>query len=290
MGLIPKNWTEFQHYHNRRPPWIKLHRALLDDFQFSQMPAASRALAPLIWLLASEYEGGMITASLSEIAFRMHLTERELVSALNPLIQNGFIIDASIMLAERKQSAILEREKEEELEKEKISCAVAPATRTGSEFENFWRIYPKREGANPRTPAEKKFLALVASGVSATEIIEGTKRYAAELRRTEKLKTPFVATAVVFLNQRRWLDYPGAATAADEVPPHLRPPPGCRSYEEIMAEKEKARETARAQAGSNPGMGKNGRDHAAELPVQGGETLRPAIGGEGACPPDDKNW
>ena len=31
MALIPKNWSQFQHYKGRRPPWIKLHRALLDE-------------------------------------------------------------------------------------------------------------------------------------------------------------------------------------------------------------------------------------------------------------------
>ena len=27
-----KNWGEFQHYKKRNPPWIKLHKKLLDDF------------------------------------------------------------------------------------------------------------------------------------------------------------------------------------------------------------------------------------------------------------------
>jgi hypothetical protein len=28
--LRVKNWSEFQHYKDRNPPWIKLHRTLLD--------------------------------------------------------------------------------------------------------------------------------------------------------------------------------------------------------------------------------------------------------------------
>jgi hypothetical protein len=39
-----KNWTQFQHYRHRRPPWIKLHHGLLDDFAWHRLPEASRAL------------------------------------------------------------------------------------------------------------------------------------------------------------------------------------------------------------------------------------------------------
>jgi hypothetical protein len=65
LRLTPKNWKSFQHYKDRAPPWIKLHKTLLDDFKFSRLPLASRALAPCIWLLASEYEGGEINASVA---------------------------------------------------------------------------------------------------------------------------------------------------------------------------------------------------------------------------------
>jgi hypothetical protein len=32
--LTPKNWKSFQHYKDRAPAWIKLHKALLDDYNF----------------------------------------------------------------------------------------------------------------------------------------------------------------------------------------------------------------------------------------------------------------
>ena len=57
MKITPRNWARFQHYNTRRPPWIKLHRGLLDDYQFHTLPLASKALAPLLWLLASEHKG-----------------------------------------------------------------------------------------------------------------------------------------------------------------------------------------------------------------------------------------
>jgi hypothetical protein len=38
--LRVKNWAEFQHYRHRRPPWIKLHHGLLDDFAWHRLPEA----------------------------------------------------------------------------------------------------------------------------------------------------------------------------------------------------------------------------------------------------------
>ena len=63
MKLIPKNWVDHQHYKDRNPPWIKLHRKLLNDRAFMCLPLASKALAPLLWLLAAETKDGAFDAS-----------------------------------------------------------------------------------------------------------------------------------------------------------------------------------------------------------------------------------
>jgi hypothetical protein len=52
-----KNWREFQHYKDRNPPWIKLHRTLLDDYEFACLQDASKLHLMLIWLLGSQLEG-----------------------------------------------------------------------------------------------------------------------------------------------------------------------------------------------------------------------------------------
>lgn len=125
--IRPKKWSEFQHYKNRCPPWIKLHKALLDDYEFQCLPVASKALAPMLWLLASEYPEGAIPADTRKIAFRLHMQLQELSDAFEPLLNNGFFevigevekvaIEA---LAECKQDACLETEKETEKEAQEI--------------------------------------------------------------------------------------------------------------------------------------------------------------------------
>ena len=112
MKLIPKNWVKFQHYKDRNPPWIKLHRDLLIDKEYMRLPLASKALAPLLWLLASESVEGVFDADLDELEFRLRISQKELTEGLKPLIANGFFLDASTMLAVSLQDAIPETERE----------------------------------------------------------------------------------------------------------------------------------------------------------------------------------
>lgn len=113
MKIVPRNWRDFQHYKDRNPPWIRLHRGLLDNKDFQRLPVASRALAPMLWLLASESVGGVIDADPDELAFRLRSTEKEIAVALRPLLEKGFfepVQDASTTLAPRPQSAVPETE------------------------------------------------------------------------------------------------------------------------------------------------------------------------------------
>lgn len=119
MILKPKNWDKFQHYKDRCPPWIKLHRDILNDRVFANLPIASKALAPLLWLLASESKDGSFDAAIEELAFRLHFASKDIESGLKPLIDKGFFVDASTMLAPCLQVAIPETETETEREGER---------------------------------------------------------------------------------------------------------------------------------------------------------------------------
>jgi hypothetical protein len=115
---MPKNWAVFQHYKDRCPPWIKLHRDLLNDRVYMGLPLASKAIAPLMWLLASESKNGHFDGSLDELVFRLHITAKEYSDGVKPLINKGFFVVASKVLADSKQDAIPETETETEGETE----------------------------------------------------------------------------------------------------------------------------------------------------------------------------
>jgi hypothetical protein len=113
MRLAVKGWAEFQHYKHRKPPWIRLHRKLIDDLDWHRLPVASRALAPMLWLLASETMNGVIDGASDVIAFRLRIASTDFEEALKPLIAGGWfiVIDQKTgVLAPRLQDAPSESE------------------------------------------------------------------------------------------------------------------------------------------------------------------------------------
>lgn len=135
--LTVKNWNEFQHYKDRHPPWIKLHRALLDDYEFSRLRDASKAHLMLIWLFASQNDG-RVPADSTFLQTKLGLDKQP---DLEMFVDQGFLIpeqDASVMLAESKQSAsdvlALARSREKRREEKN----------NNELFALFWAAYPRK--------------------------------------------------------------------------------------------------------------------------------------------------
>lgn len=108
-----KNWDKFQHYKNRRPPWIKLYRELLDDPDWHSLDGDTSKFVVMCWLIASENEQGYLPA-IEKLAFRLRMQESQVKSLLLKAEQ---WIDSS-MLAECLQDATPEGEREGETETE----------------------------------------------------------------------------------------------------------------------------------------------------------------------------
>ena len=141
MLLQPKNWAVFQHYKDRCPPWIKLHRDLLNDRTFMRLPIASKAIAPMLWLLASESKDGVFDGSLDELVFRLHITEKEYQAGVKPLIDNDFFNVVSGVLAECKQVAIPETERETETESKKEKKTLGKRLASDFSFPKEWEDF-----------------------------------------------------------------------------------------------------------------------------------------------------
>jgi hypothetical protein len=141
MLLQPKNWAVFQHYKDRCPPWIKLHRDLLNDRAYMRLPIASKAIAPMLWLLASESKDGVFDGSLDELVFRLHITEKEYQAGVKPLIDNDFFNVVSGVLAERLQTAIPETERETETETKKEKKTLGKRLASDFSFPKEWEEF-----------------------------------------------------------------------------------------------------------------------------------------------------
>lgn len=116
MRLRPRNWKEFQHYKDRRPPWIRLYHRLLDDPDLWEMPAEDYRHLTMIWLIASEHQDGDLPEA-KKLAFRLRMTEQQ-VTALLARLNQWLSYDASKPLAEPEQVATPEAEAEAEGETE----------------------------------------------------------------------------------------------------------------------------------------------------------------------------
>jgi hypothetical protein len=102
------------------------------------------------------------------------------------------------------------REEKSRIDK-KDTCALAKASRSkhaySEQFEEAWQAYPRRDGANPKPPAAKRFLAAVKAGTDPPAIIEAVKRFA--VAEAKNVGTPFIPQMVKWLKDERWLDYDG---------------------------------------------------------------------------------
>lgn len=204
--LRPKNWLEFQHYKDRAPPWIKLHRKMLDDRAFNSLPLASMALAPFLWLLASESKDGWFNGSIEEIAFRLRWKPSNVEAGLSGLISSGFFDvehDASAPLAECQQPATPETERETQVQRERERQNIPRASR----FSEFWEAYPRKIG---KAKAERLFEGITKKA-SPDLLIAGAIRYCTSQADTEQ---KFIAHPSTWLSQRRWEDDPEAGQQA----------------------------------------------------------------------------
>lgn len=92
------------------------------------------------------------------------------------------------------------------------SRSVAKATRPdASRFEEFWLAYPRRDGPNPRKPAEQRFATLVKSGVDPQTMIDAAKELCEAEQKRGNIGTRFIPQALTWLNQQRWSDHAAVA-------------------------------------------------------------------------------
>jgi hypothetical protein len=83
---------------------------------------------------------------------------------------------------------------------------VAEATRTiESQFEEFLKIYTKRQGSNPKPPALKAFQRAVKSGVDPPTLIAAARKYAGAEQKN--IGTEFIPMAASWLNKRYFEQY-----------------------------------------------------------------------------------
>lgn len=94
MAITPKNWASFQHYKDRAPQWIKLHRGLLDNIDYHLLTPVAAKCLPLFWLIASEKDGAL--PEVGELAFRLRMSEADVDGVLAELLRRDFLVHTDV--------------------------------------------------------------------------------------------------------------------------------------------------------------------------------------------------
>jgi hypothetical protein len=95
MRLVPRDWASLQHYRDRSPPWIKLHRDLMTDAAFMALPAAVRGIGVMLLLLASESRDGVIQGTVQDLSWRLRVSVEDAKSAIDSLLDVGWLLSAA---------------------------------------------------------------------------------------------------------------------------------------------------------------------------------------------------
>jgi hypothetical protein len=106
-----------------------------------------------------------------------------------------------------------DRKGEDKKGKEKITRAASPSN---EDFENFKRDYPKRAGQYGWKAAERKYLALVKTGVNPKMIAMALARFSEEMRKLKRIGTEFIPMPASWLNSEDFVEY--AAATFDPKP------------------------------------------------------------------------
>jgi hypothetical protein len=149
-----KNWNQFQHFKDRRPPWIKLYRDLLDDLEWHQLDPVAAKVLVMLWLIASESEGNL--PDTKTLAFRLRMPEKDVSTCINKL-SHWLYQDDINAISTRYQDDSPETETETETKKEKKqsnSVAGAPESVDNLVWEDFLKIRKAKKAPMTETALE----------------------------------------------------------------------------------------------------------------------------------------
>jgi hypothetical protein len=192
-----KGWSKFQHFKDRRPPWVKLYRDILEDPDWHELDGdAAKALVAL-WLIASEddeQEGKL--PELRKLAFRLRISESKTIQTLTKL-KHWLIHDDIDLISARYQDDAPETETETETETEGETYSRASVTIL---FEEFWQAYPRKISKVAAAKAYAKAIGK-ASPEHLLNAVDGWKK--SKVFSTDEQYIPHPAT---WLNAERWND------------------------------------------------------------------------------------
>ena len=203
-----KNWDRFQHYRDGRTlVWIRLHKALLDNYDFAALSGDDAKVLILCWLVAAEKDGEL--PDVPALAFRLRMDPRKLGTSIRALVDRGFLESVPFCTNPVQENTDtpevpVHREEEKREEKRRVEKKPLPtdATATETAFERFWQAYPRKTAKMEARKAWKKLDpvgGLLDSIMAAVAAQSNSRQWLADGGR-------FIPHPATWLNQARWED------------------------------------------------------------------------------------
>lgn len=198
-----KNFERFQHYKDRSPPWIKLYNELLDDYEFSRLPDASKWHLIAIWMLASRSEN-KIPLDPTWVARRINA---DCDVNLDALLAAGFIVINQTLLEAVQQASdalaeCLPRE-EERRDRGEAEQRAAPLVSSDTELAEYKRLQRElfdaaniSENPSPALLNISPIAALIDKGYSLSGDILPVIRSIAARGKTKPTTWTYFVTAI----------------------------------------------------------------------------------------------
>ena len=165
-----KNWEKFQHFKDRRPPWVKLYRDLLDDIEWHELDPVCAKVLVMLWLIASEDEGRV--PEVKKLAFRLRMTETEVKRILSKLSHWLDHDDINAISSEYQDDAP-ETETEKRQSKRQTATVVARPANVSQQVWDDWLLVRKKKDQPLTTTAwEQTLKEIEKSGHSAEDILK----------------------------------------------------------------------------------------------------------------------
>lgn len=218
-----KNWKKFQHFKDRRPPWIKVHRELLDDRRVMELSNEAFGFLTKLWLLASEHKDneGQIP-DVDDIAFRLRMDKRKVIKLLQEI--DIMLISDDIKVF---QDGPPETETERETERETYSLSGVPPdiTHNVSEIKNPNSLTQQakeileflNEKANKNFQPVEANLDLIKSRLKESSARDCRQIIAKKVRdwKDDEVMSKFLRPATLF-NKTKFAQYQGELLKLEE--------------------------------------------------------------------------
>lgn len=189
--LTIARWDEWQTYRKDRgtPPWIKVHRNLFSNPEWSALSDSEKGQLISIWILAADKNGSIPTDG----SIIQKLCMLDTLPNINKFIELGFI-EPSCQPCDYHVATTCQQSDapETETETDISSSSIEPDV-----FDFFWKTYPRKQG--------KKKAQLAFNRLTKKNQSEAIKDCAVRFEGTEP---QFIPLPTTYLHGERWNDEP----------------------------------------------------------------------------------